>query len=236
MCPDASLPPDGAGTRRVPVLAAQAWYVDCRMSNTKRTQKAAQAQRARRQQQPTSPKGSSRTWLLVGGVIAVVAILVAIVLSGVESKGPSGIPEGTDQVAVPDPAHIEGAIEYPVLVPAGGPHNPEWLNCGYYSETVRPENAVHSLEHAAVWVTVRPDAGQETLDELRDLVGRRDKLIVSPVAGQVPLVMATAWGYQLELESADDPRLQQFLNEFEGTIGYAPEPQGICFGGVGSPE
>ena len=123
-----------------------------------------------------------------------------------------------------------------LLVPAGGPHNPVWLNCGYYSTPIRAENAVHSLEHAAVWITFRPDADQNTIDELRGLAGRRQKLIVSPVPAQPSLLLATAWGHQLPLGSVDDPRLRQFVEEFEGSTRYAPEPQAICFGGVGSPE
>ena len=206
------------------------------MSNKKK-----RSQRPERTPAPTkqSTKAgfNAKTWLAVGGVLVVVALLTVVVLSGVETEErPSGIPEGTQLVAVDDPLHVEGDIDYGVLVPAGGPHNPVWLNCGYYSTPVRAENVVHSLEHAAVWITFRPDADQHTIDELRGLAGRRQKLIVSPVPAQPSLVLATAWGHQLSLGSVDDPRLRQFVEEFEGSTRYAPEPQAICFGGVGSPE
>ncbi|HEY5579221.1 MAG TPA: DUF3105 domain-containing protein [Acidimicrobiia bacterium] len=203
------------------------------MSNTKRRPQPPTTKRAAKS---SASNNSLKTWLAIGGFVVVVALVAVVVLSGVESRGPSGIPEGTRVVAVGDPAHVEGDIDYGVLVPAGGPHNPQWQNCGFYSTPIRPENALHSLEHAAVWVTYRTDADGGTLDELRRLAGNHQKLVISPVQGQTPLVMATAWGHQLDLESASDSRLSQFLNEFEGTAGYAPEPQGICFSGVGIPE
>lgn len=51
--------------------------------------------------------------------------------------------------------HITGTFKYPTDPPVGGPHNPVLLNCNgdVYTEPVRNENAVHSLEHGAVWVT-----------------------------------------------------------------------------------
>ncbi len=48
-------------------------------------------------------------------------------------------------------------------------------------------------------------------------------------------MMATAWGYQLELQEAEDPRLNQFIAEFAGSL-EAPEPGGSCRGGIGNPE
>jgi hypothetical protein len=57
---------------------------------------------------------------------------------------------------------------------------------------------------------------------------------VSPVAGQGSPIIVTAWANQLELTDANDARLAQFVNEFEGSFD-APEPGGRCTGGTGSP-
>ncbi len=56
--------------------------------------------------------------------------------------------------------HVPGDVDYDQAPPAGGDHDPAWLECGVYDAPVRDENAVHSLEHGTVWVTHDPDAGR----------------------------------------------------------------------------
>ena len=38
--------------------------------------------------------------------------------------------------------HTDEDVDYPTSPPAGGPHDPAWLDCGVYDEPVRDENAV----------------------------------------------------------------------------------------------
>jgi hypothetical protein len=46
--------------------------------------------------------------------------------------------------------------------------------------------------------------------------------------------VATAWGKQLALESAEDSNLERFINAY--TQGpQTPEPGAACTGGVGEP-
>jgi hypothetical protein len=52
--------------------------------------------------------------------------------------------------------HTKEPVDYPQSPPVGGPHNPIWQNCGFYSKPVRDENAVHSMEHGAVWIPTPP--------------------------------------------------------------------------------
>ncbi|NHZ71068.1 MAG: DUF3105 domain-containing protein [Proteobacteria bacterium] len=120
-------------------------------------------------------------------------------------------------------------------VPAGGAHNAVWQNCGFYADEVNSENAVHSLEHGAVWIAYDPAAGSSLANELRQYVSRNEKVLVSPVPGQAAPIIVTAWGQQLELDDPSDTRLGQFVNEFTGASS-APEPGGRCNGGVGSPS
>lgn len=184
---------------------------------------------------PASRKPAPSPWgkrIGAGVGLLVVAGIVGVIAFSAEPV--RGVPDGTETVAVGDPAHVEGALHGEGEVPAGGEHNPVWLNCGYYDSEVDSEFAVHSLEHGAVWITYDPSIGQEAVDQLRGLVRRDRKIIVSPVASLEDPVLVTAWANQLHLDSADDARIDQFVNEFAGSSD-APEPGGSCRGGVGNP-
>ncbi len=97
------------------------------------------------------------------------------------------------------------------------------------------ENAVHTLEHGAVWVTYSPDLPQEEVSELQDLANSRDCVLVSPYPDLDSPVVASAWGKQLQLEGADDPALNRFVGSYlQGP--QTPEPGATCTGGVGTPS
>lgn len=183
---------------------------------------------------PISPK--KRTdWKRVGTFTvfaAVGGLFIFFIASGVASEV-FGAPEGVEEVVVGEAAHVEGEIDYDGH-PAGGEHSAVWLNCGVYGEPVPEENAVHSLEHGAVWITY--PAGDEAIDvgRLNSYAGR-NKVIVSPVVDQVPPVLVTAWARHMEATAADDPRISQFIVEFAGAA-TAPEPGGRCNGGIGEPS
>ena len=65
--------------------------------------------------------------------------------------------------------HVKGSVDYMQSPPVGGDHASIWQNCGFYSEPVRNETAVHSMEHGAVWITYRPGLPTEQVDKLREL-------------------------------------------------------------------
>lgn len=144
--------------------------------------------------------------------------------------------EGVEVFSVDDVAHVTGSVDYAQLPPVGGPHTALWLNCGFYSEPVPVEPAVHSLEHGAVWITYEPDLDPAQVDVLRGLA-RDSYVLVSPWPdGSLPSpVVASAWNRQLQLPSAEDDRLTAFVDAFRmGT--QSPEPGAACSGGLGEPE
>ena len=125
--------------------------------------------------------------------------------------------------------HVVGDIDYPQTPPVGGPHAPVWLDCGAYDEPVRDENAVHDLEHGAVWITYDPDLAADDVATLADALPQNG--IMSPYAGLGSPVVVTVWGRQLALDGADDPRLELFIDTFGGGE-TSPEPFASCAGGV----
>ncbi len=130
--------------------------------------------------------------------------------------------------------HVTGAVSYPQTPPAGGRHSAVWQNCGVYSTPVANENAVHSLEHGAMWITYRPDLPADQRALIKSAVAGQPYALVSPYAGLPSTVVATVWGQQLELPSASDTRLKTFIDTFKSGL-RAPEPGGECTGGLGTP-
>jgi hypothetical protein len=126
---------------------------------------------------------------------------------------PTG-PDGTESFEVTERQHVQTPVSYSQTPPVGGDHAPLWQNCGLYDTPIANENAVHSLEHGAVWITYRPDLPTEQVDSLRELAGRQTYVLVSRNPDLPTSLVASAWGRQLRLESAEDPRLKQFIHAF----------------------
>jgi hypothetical protein len=131
--------------------------------------------------------------------------------------------------------HVPGHVNYPQNPPVGGEHSTQWLTCGIYPTPVPNENAVHSMEHGAVWITYRPDLPTPDLTTLRTATHGQPYTLLSPYPGLPTPVVATAWGVQLRLPTASDPRLAQFLGFYQRGP-QTPEPGAPCAGGIGQPE
>ena len=172
-----------------------------------------------------------RRRFLILGIAIVLVIGGAVVLllrGGDDDASASGL---SDVVTYPDldRDHVAGEVQYPQSPPVGGEHDPIWLNCGVYDRPVREENAVHSLEHGAVWITYQPGLSAEEIDNLAAKLP--EKGILSPFEDQDASVVVTVWGAQLALDGPDDPRLDLFIEQY-GDGHTAPEPQAACVGGV----
>ena len=141
-----------------------------------------------------------------------------------------GVQEFTDLSSI----HVEGTVDYAMGPPVGGDHNAVVQNCGIYTEPLANENAVHSLEHGAVSITYSPDLAADQLAVLTDAAKGEDYLLVSPDEGLASPIVLTAWGLQLPLDNADDPRLATFITKYlQGP--QTPEPTAACYGGIGTP-
>jgi hypothetical protein len=128
--------------------------------------------------------------------------------------------------------HVPWPVTYPQTPPVGGDHSDAWLNCGVYTEPVPNVNAVHSMEHGAVWLTYRPDLPQANVDTLHRLQGLKPAyVLISPYPGLPSPVVASAWGLQLTVDRPDDPRLAAFVRAYAGG-GQGGEPGKPCSGGL----
>jgi uncharacterized protein YjbI with pentapeptide repeats len=135
-------------------------------------------------------------------------------------------------------AHLKRPIssyDYEQTPPVGGPHADKWQNCGFYSKPVHNENAVHSLEHGAVWITYRSDLSQDQVGKLQDLAYSQTYILISPSPDLPSPVVDSAWGKQMYLDGTDDPALAHFVRAYRQGP-QAPEPGAACTNSVGTPE
>ncbi len=179
------------------------------------------------------PPEQDRRWLLLVGAGAL--LLIVLGAAFLANRPASGEIAGLQTFENLTQAHQDGQLTYPQTPPVGGPHNAAWLNCGIYYEPVPNENAVHSLEHGAVWITYDPALPEEEVEALRNLVRGRTFSLLSPYEGLPAPIVASAWGVQIQAEEPSDPRLNQFLRTYiQGA--QTPEPGAICTGALGVPD
>lgn len=176
--------------------------------------------------------------LVVGGVVLIQSQSDDGGSSAAEgSKNPGKFVTGKDGVRTWEGElarnHVTKAVDYPVTPPVGGDHNPVWMNCNgdVYTDEINDTNAVHSLEHGAVWVTYNADADKADVDALAAKVKKTPYTLMSPVDGQKDAIMLTAWGHQRAVTGAEDPNVDAFLEKFvQGQ--QTPEPGAACTNGL----
>lgn len=198
------------------------------------TDRAARVAELRKQQAKAERKRRVVTIAAIATAAAVGAGIIGFAaLQGGGSDDPRTTTGELPGVTITTPEggqHTQDDVDYPNHPPVGGKHDPAWANCKVYDKPIRDENAVHAMEHGAVWLTYRPDLPSGDVKKLKGLVPKTYALM-SPYPGQNPPVVATAWGRQMEMTGAEDPRIEQFIRAYR--LGKAsPETGAACTGGV----
>ncbi len=177
--------------------------------------------------------GSAAAVLVVGAIVASIVFAPAPPPSYARGDSDGSSIEGLETFEN-TANHVEGAVEYPQTPPAGGDHNAMWLNCGVYTEPVPNENAVHALEHGAVWITYDP--AQVSDDDVAKLQAELPSTytVLSPYEGMDTPIAVSAWNAQLKVDSTDDERIEQFVKAYWRSTN-APEPNAACTGAYDAP-
>lgn len=179
-------------------------------------------------------RSHQRSWGWIAAGVVAVGVVVFLVGGAIQTTLASGDIPGVQVYTGLTFNHTTAPVQYAQNPPVGGDHNPIWLNCGIYDQPVPNENAVHSLEHGAVWITYQPTLPTTAVEQLRKLVRGRTYVILSPYPNLPAPVVASAWGVQLLLTGADDARLPRFLQKYvQGP--QTREAGGECTGGFGDP-
>ncbi|MGW0803206.1 DUF3105 domain-containing protein [Nonomuraea sp. NPDC002799] len=186
-------------------------------------------QKMRAEQQRKQRRAALLMWG-TGGLIIVV--LVGVVGFYLVKQSRETSLDAVTSVKYDAGQHVATAVTYKETPPVGGEHNNYWQQCAIYDKPIHSEHAVHSLEHGAVWITYRPDLAKAQVDKLKEVAsstGQQDYMLVSPFPNLPAPVVASSWGHQLKLNSADDPKLGAFIKKYQNGAD-TPEAGASCGG------
>ncbi|GAD87042.1 MULTISPECIES: DUF3105 domain-containing protein [Nocardia] len=188
-------------------------------------------------------------WPLIGATAAIIALTAGLAwhyvpkyreyteaqryVPGTSQPDPSDRIDGVTKQEYPAGSHVRATqrVAYDQSPPFGGPHDQSWATCTgeVYASPIRSENAVHSLEHGAIWVTYNPDRlDTEDLAALRDEVDGKPYMLMSPYPNLDSPVALQSWGRQLKLDNVDDPRIARFVTALRQNPNTHPEPGASC--------
>jgi len=188
----------------------------------------------------TQVVAQQRPWGLIAAALVVVVFAVAVIWYAVGQVDKANADKITsaDQIAglktykyAAGQNHVTTPVSYKESPPVGGPHDPNWADCTgtVYSVDIRHENAVHSMEHGAVWITYNPDklskADVATLGKLVDGVTHR---LMSPYKGLDAPISLQSWNHQLKVSKVSDKRIKQFADFFTQNTDFFPEVGASC--------
>lgn len=217
---------------------------------SRRQEEMDRRERVAQMRREAKAKERRQTWLVIGSAIAFCAILAGVV--GVlaynnhqkteRERHIDGLYGSTAEAGKLGREHTTDKVTYDRTPPVGGNHNPVWQNCGIYTDEQEVGKMVHDMEHGAVWITYGKGTSGSEIAKLQ-FIAREQGLYqgqmwtdVSPYTGlKANEIWASAWGYQVKLDNADDPRLPKFLKRFVHGE-QTPEPAASCTGGDGTPK
>ena len=184
-------------------------------------------------------------WGLIVTTVVIVVFAAGIVTfavtrhkSSTDTSNRYTIPELADAKKIPgltyhqepDHTHVEGVIKYDESPPIGGDHSQYWADCTgtVYPNAIANENAVHMLEHGAVWITYKPGLAADQVATLSKYVKGQMWTAMSPYPGLKSNISLQAWNYQLFVDDANDPRISEFLGLLRHNAKIIPEPGATC--------
>lgn len=202
------------------------------LSRSERRRQQFEQKRVERKQAPAKQQREQKLFR-IGGTLLMVLVLVGVgyvVFDWITTRDDNRKPDGVTTFDYAGGDHSNDTVAYTESPPVGGTHNPVWQTCDFYDGEIPNENAVHSLEHGAVWITYRPDTSDSDKETLKSWANDRPYLLVSEYDDQESPFVFTAWNNELPLDSLGDKKATQFMNYFiQGP--QTPERGASCSGG-----
>lgn len=192
----------------------------------------------KRTRPPVVKASAPKPWGLIAATVAVVAVAVlAIGYAVVQVQNNETVTDPTEVADIQTAEyaagqdHVTTPVTYTESPPVGGPHDGYWADCSgsVYPEQIRSENAVHGLEHGAVWITYDPAAlSEDDIATLSEYVDGTDYMMMSPYEGLSSPISLQAWNNQLFVDSIDDERIADFISSLRLNEENYPEVGASC--------
>ena len=223
----ASKPPAAGGAARTTAATTSAASAKAATRPSKEKSGQTRAERLAAAEAARRRKAGRNRALVIGGIVAVLAVLVvtvsnsrrsnARVVDRLEASGACRYDSRADTDAGPGRNHINGDLRYDVDPPSGGNHNPTAAPPGIFTAETKPPDAqiVHALEHGYVTLWYRSDLDPAELQRLRDIATRYDRdVLLVPRESMSEPVAATAWHRRLLCSRPDAEALERFVTSY----------------------
>lgn len=160
-------------------------------------------------------RANLKKWGKRGIWIAAAAVLVWLVMTGVENSRPQGS-DLSQAIEIQGQAHIAvGAPHEPYNSdpPTSGPHYASPARSGFYPEGLPDEQLVHNLEHGEIWISYRPGVPEVVVERLSKYPSIF-VIVTAREANDTDIALA-AWGrldkFDLHAGELDEQRINDFI-------------------------
>jgi len=189
---------------------------------------------------PTQIVAQQRPWGLIAAALVVVVFAVGVIWYAVAAVNKANADKITSASQISGlrtytyasgQSHVTTPVKYAQSPPVGGPHDGNWADCTgtVYPVDIRHENAVHALEHGAVWITYNPDkVSKAGVAKLASLVTGVSHRLMSPYKGLDVPISLQSWNHQLKVSKVSDKRIKQFADFFTQNGDFYPEIGASC--------
>ncbi len=182
--------------------------------------------------------GQPKPWGMIAATVAVILFAggaIGYAVYQANSTAPPATAADIGEITIsdytPGQEHVNTDVTYDESPAVGGPHDLIWADCdgAVYDQQIRSENAVHSMEHGAVWITYNPDdISGDDLSVLRGYVQDQAHIFLSPYADLPSPISLQSWNHQLFVNAVDDSRINDFIQTLRQNPAEYPEVGASC--------
>ena len=182
---------------------------------------------------PSNRRKKTNKLYLVASVVIAVLVISSFAFASFSGGGgssetgnASGYVSGVGiEVEIEGSTHVEEGetVSYTTSPPASGNHWPVPAPCGFYTDPIPDERAVHNMEHGNIVVSYNLPA-EEDVSALRDAVNdiglNRVWGVSRPYSGIEPgQIVLNTWGVMDSFSGVDKDRIGTFFETYSGVMG-----------------